>query len=81
MPREALLLTQAQQGRSSHLEAEVALLRGHFGASPTARGWEWAGRGRGAVGLAGLGGECVRAGVRGPPRSVPSPVVSVEGPY
>ena len=53
MPREALLLTQAQQGRSSHLEAEVALLRGHFGGEANGFRWEWAGRGRAAVGLAG----------------------------
>ena len=31
MPREALLLSCAQQGRSKRLTAEVALLRGHLG--------------------------------------------------
>ena len=81
MPREALLLTHAQQGRSSHLEAEVALLRGHLGASANGLRWEWVGRGRVVVALAGWGAECVRAGPRGPPRGVPSPVVCVEGPY
>ena len=55
MPGEASLLTSAQPGRSSRLEAEVALLRGHFGASANGPGREWAGRGRAAVALAGLG--------------------------
>ena len=51
MPREALLLSCTQRGRSKHLTAEVALLRGHLGVLLHAcpRVWEVTGVISGAI--------------------------------